>query len=133
MRDFFLISLCHLQMKPSWRFRRTSESSEEESSKATSTLQCSPPAEISGKALGRKELLWKLRLHKLPRAELSGQNTAVFCQQRKIRGSGRAQRLCGRIPGEIHLLKESINIMEFWVCFFFFFPPEREEIAAKIS
>lgn len=39
-------------------------------------------AETSGTALGRKELLWKLRLHKLPRAELSGQNMTGFCQEK---------------------------------------------------
>lgn len=40
-------------------------------------------AETSGTALGRKELLWKLSLHKLPIAELSGQNMTGFCQEKE--------------------------------------------------
>lgn len=61
---------------------------------------------------------WELRLHNLPRAELSGQNTARFCQQRETRGSGTAQRLRGRAPGaDPPTDEERIDMMEAYFSF----------------
>lgn len=50
---FVVVNWSHLQMKPILKFRRTSEGSAQESSKATSTPRRSPP-EISGDVLGRE-------------------------------------------------------------------------------